>query len=155
MWGTWTRKWLTHERLATCKDGDWRWPRKTLSTFCSFWRNRKALYWKGKWPCWTWCHVTSLFFKPPSQQFPRLMNQIASSDLCLTVAVACRVINHRYRAAVDPHANAHCAIFFAPPQKLQNNICMSGLRDTLSMSHSMSCHSTSAWNISTRTSNQQ
>lgn len=73
-------------------------------------KKKKALYWKGKWPCWTWCLLTSLFFKPPSQQFPRLMNQIASSDLCLTVAVACRVINHRYCAAVDPHANVHRAI---------------------------------------------
>lgn len=26
MWGAWRRKWLTHERLAMCEDGGWRWP---------------------------------------------------------------------------------------------------------------------------------
>lgn len=102
MWGAWRRKWLTHERLAVCEDGGWRWPGKTLSTFYSFWRKKGTLL-ERKWPHWTCCHVTSLFFKPPSQQFSRPMNQISSSDLCLTVAVACKVINHRYRAAVDPH----------------------------------------------------
>lgn len=93
-------------------------------------KKKKALYWKGKWPRWTWCHVTSLFFKPPSQQFPRLMNQIASSDLCLTVAVACRVINHRYRAAVDPHANAHCAISPPPRNSRITSACVRTQRYT-------------------------
>lgn len=69
---------------------------------------KKALYWKGNDP------TGSLFFKPTCQQFSRPMNQISSSDLCLTVAVACKVINHRYCAAVDPYANAHCDF---PPQK--------------------------------------
>lgn len=72
-------------------------------------KEEKALYWKGNDPRWTCCHMTSLFFKPPTQQLSTPMNPIPSSDLCLTVAVACKVINHRYCAAVDQHANARSA----------------------------------------------
>lgn len=50
----------THERLACCEDGGWRWATKTLFILC-FAQRKGGSPVEMKWPFWTCCHVTSLF----------------------------------------------------------------------------------------------
>lgn len=98
-------KGLWSARMVT-EDG----PGKKMSTFCSFWR-KKALYWKRNDPTrpavmWHLCFSSfpPYNFQGPWIRFPSL--------ICVAVAVACKVVNHRHCAPVDPHANEQSAIFF-------------------------------------------